>query len=68
MKVHIGKKKTSCEVCRTEFSQSSALKNHMRIHTGEKPYSCEVCGSAFPHRFRLKKSYENTHRRETFFL
>uniref|UniRef100_A0A3B5L6N6 C2H2-type domain-containing protein n=1 Tax=Xiphophorus couchianus TaxID=32473 RepID=A0A3B5L6N6_9TELE len=37
----------SCAVCRKEFSNLMALKNHRRIHTEPRRYQCLTCGKAF---------------------
>ena len=48
MRIHDGRKRSSCEICSKQFKLFGGLKNHMkRVHSGEKPFACKRCKRRF---------------------
>jgi len=65
-KLNMGQKKfkkkvsrnAQCKVCMETFSQSFALREHMRVHTGDKPHTCNICQKTFRHVTNLQRHTE----------
>ncbi|XP_072398798.1 uncharacterized protein [Diabrotica undecimpunctata] len=54
IKVQMGQKPYTCEICFKTFTAAHNLKIHFRAHTGEKPYKCEICFKTFSTANKLK--------------
>uniref|UniRef100_K7FD49 Zinc finger protein 646 n=1 Tax=Pelodiscus sinensis TaxID=13735 RepID=K7FD49_PELSI len=51
----------TCLLCRKEFSNPMALKNHLRIHTEERRHRCLDCGRTFRVASQLASHHSSAH-------
>ena len=60
LKVHMRKKKDSCQECKDYFCSKSALSAHLKAHHGTKDFECSACGKEFSAKHSLKRHSENS--------
>ena len=59
VKVHEGKKPSSCKICDKRLTQSGNLNGHMAaVHEVKKPFQCNICDLNFSQKGNLKDTYQ----------
>ena len=59
VKVHEGKKPSSCKICDKRLTQSGNLNGHMAaVHEVKKPFQCNMCDPNFSQKGNLKDTYQ----------
>ena len=59
LKVHVRKKKYSCQECKDTFCSKGALSVHLKANHGTKEFECATCRKDFSVNHSLKRHNEN---------